>query len=130
MTVLLNRPYGAYPAGAIVELPASTEAAIVAQNIGQVSVATPTSGPITSNEIQGVAVIPAGSLSVTVTNPNVNISTKINAYVSQAAGDTTLPAILRVVAANGSFTIYGAANATAAVVCRWFLEASGLTPNQ
>lgn len=130
MTVLLNRAYGAYPAGAIVELPASTEAALITQNLAQASAATPTSGAISSNEMQGVAVIPAGAASVVITNPNVTASTKINAYVSQAAADTTLTAILRIVCANGSFTIYGPANATAATVCRWFIEATGLSANQ
>lgn len=130
MTVSLNRSYGAYPAGSIVELPSSTEAALIAQNLAQASTATPTAGNITSNEFQGVAVIPAGAASVTITNPNVNASTKINAYVSQAAADTTLTAILRITCAAGSFTIYGPANATAATVCRWMIEGTGLTPNQ
>ena len=130
MTVLLNRAYGAYQAGQIVELPASTEAALIAQNLAQASAAVPTSGPISSNEMQGVAAIPAGASSVVVTNPNVNAGTKINAYVSQAAGDTTLTAVLRIVSANGSFTIYGPENATAATVVRWYIEATGLSANQ
>lgn len=119
MTVLLNRAYGAFPAGAIVTLPASTEAALIAQNIAQNSVATPTTGAYTSNEFQGRAVIAAGASSVVITNPNVNAGSKIFAVVAQAAADGTLLRVERIVPALGSFTIYGTANATAATVIDW-----------
>jgi len=130
MTVLLNRSYGAYASGQIVSLPASTEAALIAQNLAQASTALPTAGPINSNEYQGDAVIPIGAASVVVTNPHVTLGSNISAVVAQAAGDTTLTSVLRVVPANGSFTIYGPANATAATRVHWAILSSGLTPNQ
>lgn len=112
------------------ELPASTEAAIIAQNIGQASGLTPTTGPITSNEFQGVAALAIGTSSVVVTNPNCNSSSKVVAYVSQAAADGTALRVERVVPANGSFTIYCTANATAITVLEWAITIAGLTPNQ
>lgn len=130
MTVLLTRSYGAYAAGQIVELPASTEAALVAQNLATVSAAAPTTGPITSNEFQGVAAAAAGQGSIVVTNPNCNSSSKVVAYVAQAAADGTALRVERVVPANGSFTIYLTANATATTVVEWAITSAGLTPNQ
>ena len=129
MTVLLNRNYGAYAAGMTVSLPASTEAAIIAQNIGQATGNLPTAGNINSNEHTGVAAIAAGASSVTITNPNVNPGIKVAAYISLATADGTLTA-LRVVPGNGSFTVYGNANATGAVPINWQLLSTGLTPNQ
>ena len=130
MTVLLNRAYGAYAAGQIVELPASTEAALIAQNLAQASAAAPTTGPISSNEFQGAAAVPAGSSSVVVTNPNINASSKVLAYVAQAAADGTALRVERVVPANGSVTIYLTANATATTVVEWAIQSAGMTPNQ
>lgn len=123
MTVALTRAYGAYPAGAIVSLPASTEAAIIAQNIGTASAAAVTAGAITSNEHSGRLGIAAGTLSTVVTNPNVNPGTKIEAVINQAAADGTLTSIMRVVPGNGQFTVYGNANATAVVQVDWQLLA-------
>jgi len=130
MTVLLNRAYGAYQSGQIVELPASTEAALIAQNLAQASSAAPTTGPITSNEFQGVAAAAAGQGSIVVTNPQCNASSKVVAYVAQPTADTTALRVERVVPANGSFTIYLTANATATTVVEWTIQSTGLTPNQ
>lgn len=130
MTVLLNRAYGASPAGSIVEYPASTEAAMIAQQIAVASAATPTTGAITSNEFQGVAALAIGTSSVVVTNPNVTSSSKVLAYVAQAAADGTALRVERVVPATGSFTIYTTANATAITVLEWTIQSTGLTPNQ
>lgn len=130
MTVLLNRSYGAYAAGQIVELPASTEAALIAQNLAQNSVAAPTTGPISSSEFQGVAAVPAGSASVVITNPNINSSSKVIAYVAQAAADGTALRVERVVPAAGLVTVYLTANATATTVIEWLIQSIGLTPNQ
>lgn len=130
MTVLLNRSYGSYAANQIVELPASTESALIAQNLAQVSAGPPTTGNISSGEFQGVAALAIGTSSVVVTNANCNSSTKVLAYVSQAAADTTALRVERVVPANGSFTIYTTANATAITVLEWVITSAGLTPNQ
>jgi hypothetical protein len=130
MPVSLLRTYGAYPMGSVVSLPASTEAALVAQNLANYTVALPTAGNMTSQEHSGRVTIGTGTLSVVVSNPNVNASTKVLAEVNQATADGTLTAIARVVPANGSFTIYGNANATAPVGVDWALPSSGMTPNQ
>lgn len=128
MTVLLSRPYGAYPSGATVTLPASTEAAIIAQNLGTASVAAVTTGAQSSNEMQGRVAIAAGASSVVVTNPFVTASSKISATVNQAAADGTLLRVERIVPAAGSFTIYGTAAATATTVIDWFIPAVGEAP--
>ena len=130
MTVSLIRPYAGYAAGAIVELEASTEAALIAQGLATNSAATPTVGAATANVNSGTAAIAAGSSSVVITNNLVNASTKVWACVGQAAADGTLLRVERVVPAVGSFTIYGTANATATTVIDWcILNQSGLTPN-
>lgn len=130
MTVLLNRAYAGYAAGAIVELEASTEAALIAQGLASTSAATPTVGAATANVTSGSAAIAAGASSVVITNGFVTASSKVWACVGQAAADGTLLRVERVVPAAGSFTIYGTANATATTVIDWcILNPSGLTPN-
>lgn len=121
MAVLLNRPYLGFTAGSVVELPASTEAAIVAQNIGAVSAAAVTAGALTTQATTGECAIAAAATSVVITNPNVDITSKIWAQVAQTAADATLTSIVRVVPAAGSFTIFGNAAATAATVVNWAL---------
>lgn len=128
MAVLLNRAYGAYPSGAIVALPASTEAAIVAQGIGTVSVATPTTGAQSSNEFSGRGAFAIGAGSLVVTNPFVTANSKIFAVINQAAADGTLLRVERIVPAAGSFTIFGTANATAVTVVDWAIISLGETP--
>lgn len=130
MTVLLNRPYAGYASGAIVELEASTEAALIAQGLASNSAAIPTVGAATANVNSGSAAIAIGASSVVITNALVNANSKIWACVGQAAADATLLRVERVVPAAGSFTIFGTANATAATVVDWcILNQSGLTPN-
>lgn len=131
MTVLLNRPYAGYAAGAVVELEASTEAALIAQGLAANSTAVPTVGAATANVNSGSAAIAIGASTVVITNSLVNPSTKVWACVAQAAADATLLRVERVVSSAGFFTIYGTANATAATVVDWcILNPSGLTPNQ
>lgn len=130
MTVLLNRAYAGYASGAVVELEASTEAALIAQGFAVTSSAVPTVGAATANVNSGSAAIAVGASSVVITNALVNASSKIWACVGQAAADGTLLRVERVVPAAGSFTIFGTANATAATVVDWcILNQSGMTPN-
>jgi hypothetical protein len=119
MTVSLNRPYLGNTAGSIVTLPASTEAALVAQGLAATSAAVPTAGAFTTNMTRGFATIGVGASSVVVTNPNVDATTVVQAQVAQSAADATLLRVERVVSAAGSFTIFGTANATAATVVSW-----------
>ena len=131
MAVLLSKGYKGYLAGTVVNLPASEEAALVAQGLAATStVASTTTGAVTANVRSGICAIAAGASSIVITNELVNASTKINAYVSQASADGTLLRVERIVAAAGSFTIYGTANATATTLIAWFLESEAQSSPQ
>ena len=119
MTVLLNTPYGQLASGSIVELPASTEAALVAQGLATTSALTVTVGAYTTNQSQGTAAIAAGASSVVITSPQVTANSKVMAVVAQTAADVSLLRVERVVCAAGLFTIFGTANATATTVIDW-----------
>lgn len=123
MTVSLNRAYQGYSAGQTIQVPTSTENAIVSNGIGSVvattAAAAVTTGALTTSLPAGRVSIAAGSSSVVVTNPNVDVNSKIWACVNQAAADGTLLRVERVVPGAGSFTIYGTANATATTVIDW-----------
>ena len=132
MAVLLgSKGYKGYLAGTVVNLPASEEAALVAQGLAATStVASTTTGAVTANVRSGICAIAAGASSIVITNELVNASTKINAYVSQASADGTLLRVERIVAAAGSFTIYGTANATATTLIAWFIESEAQSSPQ
>jgi hypothetical protein len=120
MAILLNRPYGGYLSGTVANLQSNVETALIAQGFGSASsVASTTTGAVTANLTSGIAAIAAGQSSVVITNNLVDASTKIIAYVSQAAADGTLLRVERIVAAAGSFTIFGTANATATTLIAW-----------
>jgi hypothetical protein len=67
--ISLNRAYGGYAAGSIVELPADTEAALIAQNYGTTSAGPATSGAVSTSYPSGSCTIAIGASSVVVTNP-------------------------------------------------------------
>lgn len=117
--VTLLRSYGGYQAGTIVELPKSVEDSLVAAGQATVSAGPPTPGAVTTTMPGGACAIAAGQSSVVITNPTVTAQSSIYAVVAQAAADTTLTQIVRVVPAAGSFTIVGNANATATTVVDW-----------
>lgn len=120
MAVSLIKAYGGYPAGVVASFSTDVETALVAQGIATAStVASTTTGAATANQNTGFAAIAAGSSSVVITNSLADANTTIVAYVSQAAADGTLLRVERVVAAAGSFTIYGTANATATTIIKW-----------
>ena len=129
MTVLLNQGYAGYAAGTVRQLRTSTEASLVAAGLASTSAAAITTGAVTTTETQGRVSIAIGASSLVVTNPNVTAESKIWAVVAQAAADGTLLRVERIVPANGSFTIYGTANATAATLVDWaILNPLGMTP--
>jgi hypothetical protein len=74
---------------------------------------------LSTNLPSGRCTISAGVSSVVVTNPLVDVNSKIYAVINQAAADTTLLRVERIVPSAGFFTIYGTANATAAVSVDW-----------
>lgn len=129
MTVALTFSYGGYPAGTVVELPASTEAALIAQGRATASAAVVTAGAQSSNEFYGTAAVAAGTSSVVVTNPWVTASSKVFACVAQAAADATALRVERIVCAAGLFTIYVTANATAITVVDWSVLSLGEIPS-
>lgn len=117
--VLLSRPYAGYLAGTIVELPKSTEDALIAAGQATTSAGPPTAGAVTTNLAGGACAIAAGQTSVVITNPLITVQTLIHAMIAQTTADTTASYVARVVAANGSFTIFLNAAATAAVTVDW-----------
>jgi len=123
MTVLLSRPYAGYSAGQTIQVPTSLENSIVANGFGTVvstaAASAVTPGALSTTLPAGRCTIAAASSSVVVTNPMVDVNSKIQAVINQAAADTTLLRVERIVPAAGFFTIYGTANATAAVSIDW-----------
>lgn len=119
--ILLSRPYKGALAGTIVQLSTSEEASLIAQGLATTSAGPVTTGAVTLNSQQGRVAIAAGASSVVVTNNMVTAESKVFAVVAQAAADGTLLRVERVVCANGSFTIYGTANATATTTIDWVL---------
>lgn len=120
MTVALTRSYAGAPAGAVISLTTEAEAALVAQGLATASArASTTTGAQTQNALQGTAAIAAGASSVVITNSLVDANSHVVAKVAQAAADTTLLRVERVVCAAGSFTIFGTANATATTLIDW-----------
>jgi hypothetical protein len=129
MAVLLNRSYAGLLAGTVTAMLTSVEAALVAQGLASASTkANVTPGNVTANLMSGTVAIPAGANSVTITNQYIDTNTKVSANIAQVAADGTLTSLPRVVPAAGSVTIYGNANATAAVIVDWVILATpGLT---
>jgi hypothetical protein len=123
MTVLLARSYGNAPAGNTIQVPTSVENSLVSNGIGTVAstaaAAAVTTGAQTTNLPAGRVTVATGQSSLVVTNPLVDVNTKIFAVINQAAADGTLLYVARIVPAAGSFTIYGNAVAAANVPIDW-----------
>lgn len=131
MTVLLNRTYQGLPSGNTEMLtPTNVETALIAQGLASTALAANiTTGAKTANLSQGRVAIAAAASSVVVTNSLVDANTKIWACVAQAAADGTLLRVERIVAAAGSFTIFGTANATATTFIDWAIVPNFPAPN-
>jgi hypothetical protein len=119
--ILLSRAYGGYATGTIVELPADTEAALIAQGLATTNAGPPTGGAVTSTYNSGTVSVPIAGTSLVVTCAQCTPSSKVLAYVSQAAADATALRVERIVPAAGSFTIFVTAAATAATSVDWAL---------
>lgn len=117
--ILLSRSFAGYLAGTIVELPASTEAALIAQRLGSNSVGPVTPGAVTTTQPSGRVGIAAAGTSVVITNPNITEQSQVQASLCNAAADATATFITRIVPAAGSVTIHLNAAATAAVAIKW-----------
>lgn len=122
MAVLLLKAYQGYAAGVTVELPSELESALIAQGIASTAlVANVTTGATSTSAYSGTVSVPIAAASIVVTNSNVDASSKISATVAQATADGTFLRVERIVAAVGSFTIYGTAAATAATLVDWVI---------
>lgn len=127
MAVLLLVPYGGYPAGTVQSLTAELEAALVAQRLATTSVAALTTGnavtaggPIPAiPEIAGIVTAAIGAASVTISNPAITASSKVQGFVQQATADATALSVVRTSAAAGVATLYLTAAATAATTCSY-----------
>lgn len=126
MAVTLLRVYKGAIAGTVLSFPTAEETSLVAQNFATVAaVANTTTGPQTSNALTGIAAIPVASSSVVITNALVDANSIVFAAVRQAAADTTLLRVERIVPAAGSFTIFGTAGATATTLVEWSVLVPG-----
>jgi len=106
--------------GAVAQFGKSAEDALISQGLATAALDTATStGAYTQNTPQGKAAIAAGQSSVVITNSLVDANTHVFAVVAQATADGTLLRVERVVTANGSFTVFGTANATATTLIDW-----------
>ncbi len=79
-----------------------------------------TPGNATANALRGQAAFAAGTNACTITNNQVKPTSTI-IPVLDATADATLTQILRVVPGNGSFSVYGNANATATPTFTWLV---------
>ena len=129
--VLLQRSYGGYPSGVIVQLPTNIEAALIAQGFASSSAGPVTPGAVSTTMPSGRVGIAAAGTSVVVTNPSFTAESKFMATLSNAAADTTALYITRITPAAGSVTFTLNAAATAAVAIDWALLGpfGGLTTN-
>lgn len=119
--VLLNRPYGGYAAGTIVQLQTVTEAALIAQGLATSSAGPVTAGAVTTTETSGRVGIGAAAQTVVVTNPRFTTESKFAAFLSNAAADATATFITRITPASGSVTFTLNANTTGVVAIDWML---------
>lgn len=119
--VLLNRPYGGYPSGVIVQLSTVEETALVAQGLASSSVGPVTPGNVSTDRWAGRVGIAAGGTSVTITNPRIDANSKFGVAFSNAASDATAQTLAGITPSAGSVTIRVNAAATAAIALDWFL---------
>ena len=117
--ILLNRSYNGYPSGSIVQFQTPLETSLVQQGLATVSVGPVTPGNVSTTEMQGRAGIAAAGTNVVISNPSFTAEAKFNAFLSNAAADTTALYVTRIVPAVGQVTIYVNAAATAATSVDW-----------
>lgn len=118
MTILLNKAYALFTAGSIVELSATTEAALIAQGIATLSTSAVTAGAYTTTLMAGTITFAIAATSVVITNPNINATCKVMPVIAQATADATMTGV-RCVAGAGLFTVYANAAPTAATTVDW-----------
>ena len=74
---------------------------------------TNTPGNVSISAARGRVAIATGQSSVTVTTSRATAQSVVAARIDQSTADSTLTSVVRVSVANGGFTIYGNASATA-----------------
>lgn len=80
-----------------------------------------TPGNATANTPAGRSAFAAAASQVVITNSLCKASSRVVAILNQAAADGTLTSIPRISTANGSFTVFGNAAATATTIFDWVL---------
>lgn len=128
MTILLTsvNGYKGYLSGSVITIDDPTEAALIAQGLAATSTAAPTAGAVTLQDVpRGRAGISAGTSSVVITNNMARQTSAIYAVINQAVADTTATQVVRTSSANGSFTIFVNANATAVTAVDWVIINTG-----
>ena len=101
---------------------------MVAQGYGSISAGPVTAGPVAIVGPvlqQGRVAVPAAGTSVVVAHNNVTSESHVYAVIAQTTADATATSVVRIVPANGSFTIFVNAAATAVTTIDWTL----LTPS-
>ena len=125
--IFLTRTYDGYAAGTIVQFPTQLEASLVASGSASFSAGPVTPGAVTVvSTVMGRAGIAAAGTSVVITSPQITAESRVIAYLSNAAADTTALSVTRITCANGSMTLTLNAAATAAVSVDWMI----LNPSQ
>ena len=117
--ILLNRPYGGYAAGTIVQLSTNLEASLIAAGLATNSAGPVTPGNVSTTQPAGRVGIAAAGTQVIVSNPSFTTESKFIAVLSNAAADTTATSVTRIIPAAGQVTFVLNAAATAAVSIDW-----------
>lgn len=126
--IQLNKAYGGYTSGAIVQFGAQLEAALIQQGYGLSSTGPVSPGNVTTTERAGRAAIAAGGNTVTVYNPSFTLSSKFVAFLSDPVEDTTGTGVVLITPGVGYVIFTLNANATATVAIDWWhIVQSGLT---
>jgi hypothetical protein len=121
MAVRIIDGYLGHAPGTVQQYRSDTEAGLILSNRAVNASGPVTAGNQTTQQNQGRAAIAAGQSSVTISCPQIDVGSVVFACVNQAAADTTLTSIVRVVTAQGSVTLHGNAAATAVTQVMWAL---------
>jgi len=126
--IQLNKAYGGYTQGAIVQFGAQLEAALITQGYGLSSTGPVSPGNVTTTERSGRAGIAAGANAVTVYNPSFTLSSKFVAFLSDPIADTGATGVVLITPGVGYVIFTVNANAAAPIAIDWLhVVQSGLT---
>ena len=116
-----SRGYAGYLPATIAQFQTSEELVLVNQGLGTASAGPVTPGNVITSKTSGRVGIAAAGTSVVISNPAIDANSKVYAYLSNAAADTTALYITRITCTAGTCTINVNAATTAAVSIDWAL---------